>query len=384
MNTKLPVVFAGYGIVADEYDYDDYTYVDPKGKIVVIMPGEPYSENEDFFEGEKRSHYSSSFAKAAAAEEKGAAGVLVVPSDEYMAYWDMLAKRAVNESLSLENSTAEPGIPIVMISPNALRELLSDQEYTLEDIEQTIDAKEIPEAFELTKQASINLKTIGGGKKGRNVIALLPGSNPALSNEYVTVGAHYDHVGITDDEIYNGADDNGSGTVAVLEVARILSKQRNNERPVVFLFYTAEEKGLLGSRYFVDQGELTDDIMVNINVDMTGRGSIDTIFCIGSDRRSSEFDNLIKQANSESVNYFLDYSLSHTHLFRQSDHYSYAEKNIPVVFFFDNMHQDLHQPSDDVGKINFGKICKTAHLAAGIALDVANLDHKLVSDVAAE
>lgn len=380
MDKRLPIVFAGYGIMADEYGYDDYSYIDPAGKIVIIMPGEPHSENEEFFKGEERTKYSSSFRKSETAKEKGAAGILIIPSDEYLAYWDMLAERSTKESLQLDNGGDETAIPAAMISHNTAAELLDGEEQSFEDILNTINNKDIPQAFELSKYAEINFEIIEEERSGRNVVALLPGTNPELDNEYITIGAHYDHVGVSGGEVYNGADDNGSGTVTVLESARTLSGERGNERPVLFILYTAEEKGLLGSKYFVNNCDYLDNIIANINIDMTGRGSIDSIHCIGSDRVSVEFDNIIKDANSESVNYCLDYSLSHTRLFRQSDHYSFAEQEIPVVFFFDNMRQDLHRPGDDVEKINFSKICKTAHLTSRIALKVANLDHTLYTD----
>ena len=380
MNKPLPVLFGGYGITAEEFGYDDYTDVSPEGKIVIILSGEPYSENPEFFNGSENSKYSSPLSKVETAKNKGAAAVLIVPSDEYNSYWSILASRSTSEALGVQNVSEESGIPVAMISQQAVGRILTDQENTYELVKKTIEEKDIPRAFELNKKASVGLSIQSNAKSGRNVVALLPGNKPELENEIITIGAHYDHVGIMHDEIYNGADDNGSGTVTVLETARMLSELHTNDRPIVFLFYTAEEKGLLGSGYFVDSCGYTDKIITNINIDMTGRNSIDTIFCLGSDHISKEFDDIVKLANAESVNYFLDYSLSNTRLFRQSDHYSYAQKDIPVVFFFDNMMDDLHKPEDDVHKINFKKICKTAHLVTSIALRVTNLDHKLQID----
>jgi hypothetical protein len=380
MNKRLPVVFGGFGITAEEFDYDDYTDVNPEGKIVIILSGEPYSENPDFFNGEENSKYNSPFDKVENARKRGASGVLIIPSDEYNNYWGILASRSTTESLGLSGDVGEVDIPVAMISQDAVSNLMSDQETTFESIKSALNEKDIPRAFELTKTASINFIIEDDTKTGKNVVALLPGNNPDLKNEYITIGAHYDHVGITDEKVYNGADDNGSGTTAVLEAARLLSERKANERPIVFILYTAEEKGLLGSQYFVENCGYTGDIITNINIDMTGRESIDTIHCIGSDRASGEFHEIIKLANAKTVNYFLDYSLSNTRLFRQSDHYSFASKDIPVVFLFDNMMIDLHKPEDDIDKINFNKICKTAHLAAGIGLEVANLDHKLAAD----
>ncbi|MBN1301210.1 MAG: M20/M25/M40 family metallo-hydrolase [Melioribacteraceae bacterium] len=373
----MPVVFAGYGIVADEYGYDDYTYIDPRNKIVVMVPGEPYSENEEFFDGSKPTDHSSPFTKMRTARQKGAAGVLLIPDDEYLSYWQYLRRSITNETLSIDEGTGESGIPAGLISIGAAKKIFRDESMSFETLESIMKNNELPEAFELSKKAVMDLKVISSRKNGKNIVALLPGNDPDLSDQYITLGAHYDHVGVTDGEVFNGADDNASGTTAVLESARLLSAAKLNSRPIIFILFTAEEKGLLGSKYFVDNFEPIDNILVNINVDMTGRESIDSIHVIGSNRVSGEFHEMIKKVNQETVNYYLDYSLSDTRLFRQSDHYSFAQKNIPVVFFFDNMRIDLHRPSDDVDKINFTKVCKTSHLISNLALEVANLNHRL-------
>lgn len=372
------LVFASYGIAAREYEYDDYQDVDVNGKIVIVLSGEPFSENEDFFNGTRPSAYSHTLSKIITAQNKGAIGILMIPSEEMRSYWGMMKNFSMNESISVSDiSDGNIKIPSGLISIEGLNKIFADEKKSFEQIEKLIKENEIPAAFELKKQASIILRAKENQKPGRNVVAILPGKNPSLQEQYVTIGAHYDHVGVIDGQIYNGADDNGSGTVSVLECARILSDVKANQRPIVFLFYTGEEKGLLGSEFFVDNSKIIDSVLVNINIDMTGRNGLDSIHCIGSDRVSKIFHDIIAKVNDETVQYILDYSLSDTRLFMQSDQYSFSKKNIPVVFFFDNMNNDLHKPSDDVEKINFDKICKTAHLSANIALEIANMSNKI-------
>ncbi len=378
LKKKLGIVFASYGITADEYEYDDYADIDAKDNVVILLMGEPYSENEEFFKGEEKTEYSSLSHKIRNATEKGAAGLLVVPGEEIAQWWDYLLKMTLDETMSIvkEETQQRNRLPGAAISFESLEKIFSGEEYEFSEINKTLEEKEIPYPFELKRELVFNFDFIDTIKTVRNVVGIIEGTDPELKNEYVTIGAHYDHVGVTDGKVYNGADDNGSGTVGVMEAARNLTSSKN-KKSIVMILYTGEEKGLLGSNYFVENFKGIDDVSVNINIDMCGRKGIDTIFCIGSDRTSKELDDMVKKVNSNTVNFYLDYSLSSGNYFYQSDHYSYVKKEIPVVFFNDNMMLDLHKPSDDYDKINYEKICKTAKLVEHIAIELANLDHKL-------
>lgn len=378
MNTVFPLVFAGYGINAEEYQYSDYLDLDVKGKIVVAFMGEPYSENPEFFDAEKNTNYAGFRHKIEAAQQHGAQGIILIPDEQYLQYWGFISNMALNETLSRPNENDKPGtsLPAVMISIDGVSEIFNGEESSFDELKSLIDEKDIPRGFNLKKSVSINLKLIEKEKTARNVVGIIEGNDPVLKNEYVTIGAHMDHVGVMNDEVFNGADDNASGTVAIVETACRLAKKENNKRSIIAILYTAEEKGLIGSQYFVENFENLDNIVANINLDMVGRGAADSIFCIGSDRVSSEFADLINEANKRSVKFYLDYSLSNTRLFMQSDHYSYAKQNIPVAFFFDNMSVDLHRPTDDFDKINYDKIYNTTLLVEEIVLMLANRNER--------
>jgi len=198
------------------------------------------------------------------------------------------------------------------------------------------------------------------------------------------LSAHYDHEGIVKGEIYNGADDNGSGTVAILEAGRRLALLKENKRSIILAFHTGEEKGLLGSKYFTENSDIMSDVVSNINIDMVGREDTESIYSIGSGKLSTELFELVEKVNSETAKFELDYTFDASNdpnrYYYRSDHYNYAKHNIPIVFFYDHMTEDYHQPTDDVDKINFEKIEKVSTLITELALRIANLDHKLIVD----
>ena len=171
-----------------------------------------------------------------------------------------------------------------------------------------------------------------------------------LKNEYVSIGGHYDHEGIKNGEIYNGADDNGSGVVGVLETSRKLIEANNNKRSILIMFYTAEEKGLMGARYLSNNVEYINDIVVNVNLDMIGRMSADTLHSVGANRLSEELHNIKIESNKKTVNFVFDYQFDDPkdpqNIYNRSDHINFARKGIPVVFFTENMKEDYHKPTD--------------------------------------
>jgi hypothetical protein len=222
----------------------------------------------------------------------------------------------------------------------------------------------------------------------QNVIGLIPGSDPAVAGQVVAIGAHYDHVGIgaavNGDSIYNGADDDGSGTVALLEVAEALVQGPRPRRSVILVFHGAEEMGLLGSFFFTLQPPLPrDSIVAQLNVDMVGRNARDSLSIIGAGRISSELENIVvRQARAEGLH--LDFTFDAPdhpeRLYYRSDHYNYAQYGIPIAFFFSGLHPDYHQPSDEVEKIDFVKVERAAELVYRVAWEVANRPERLARD----
>jgi hypothetical protein len=243
-----------------------------------------------------------------------------------------------------------------------------------------------------------------------NVIGIVEGSDPRLKDTYVVIGAHYDHIGYADraatpgnerppgapgrvtagtggDHIWNGADDNGSGTVALMALARAFREGPAPKRSLIFIWHTGEEAGLYGSRYFADYPSVPiDGIVTQLNIDMIGRNRNDdrsqsnTVYLVGSDRISSELHALSRAANSSLPHPLtLDYEMNDPsdpeQLYYRSDHYSYAAKGIPVIFFTTGLHPDYHANTDDVSKIDFDKLVRVAGLVYETGARLANLDH---------
>ncbi|MCB9249668.1 MAG: M28 family peptidase [Ignavibacteriales bacterium] len=381
-NNEFEIVFAGYGIISEEDDYDSYKNIDVAGKVVLILNGTPKNNGNEILVANAIRKYRWSSAKTNLAKSKNAVGVIILPDDENLMYWDYIINRSNSKSYSLEEEIErndEENIPIVYLNENSAKTLLENEKFSFEKKKKNINLK--PDTFTLNAKVNFNYKTFTEIKPVRNVIGLIEGNDPALKNEYVTIGAHYDHEGIKGSEIYNGADDNGSGTVTILETARQLSLLKNNKRPILVIFHTGEEKGLKGSTYLANNSSFVDNIISHINIDMVGRQSEDTIYCIGASRISTELGQLVEQVNKETVNFYLNYTFDSptdpNRFYYRSDHISYANKGIPIAFFYDYMQADYHKPSDTVEKINFTKIVKMVNLLESLVLKISNLEHKL-------
>jgi len=229
-----------------------------------------------------------------------------------------------------------------------------------------------------------------------NVLAFIEGSEKP--DEYIIISAHLDHEGIKDGEIYNGADDDGSGTVSILEIAEAFKTAKNNgdgpKRSILFLHVTGEEKGLLGSQYFTDVDPIIPlkNITTNLNIDMIGRvtpGYEDNpnyIYLIGSDRLSKELHNISEATNKKYTNILLDYTFNKADdpnkFYSRSDHYNFAKHNIPVIFYFSGTHADYHKPTDTPDKIEYDLLEKRTKLIFYTAWELANRENKVVVDKA--
>lgn len=227
-----------------------------------------------------------------------------------------------------------------------------------------------------------------------NVIAIIKGSEKP--DEYVVITAHLDHVGVDDTGIYNGADDDGSGTVALLEIAEAFKKAADKgkgpKRSIVFLHVTGEEKGLLGSAYYTDNPIYPlENTIVNLNVDMIGRidpsrreKNRDYIYLIGSDHDSVDLHKLSEQTNAESVNMTLDYRFNDKNdpnrFYYRSDHYNFAKNGIPIIFYFTGTHADYHKTTDTPDKIEYDLLEMRSRLIFYTAWNIANRDKRLVVD----
>ena len=233
-------------------------------------------------------------------------------------------------------------------------------------------------------------------KQSENVVGLLEGSDISLKDEVVVFTAHYDHLGVgSDGYIYHGADDDGSGTSTVLEIAEaFVLNPAKPRRSILFMTVAGEEKGLLGSRYYVTHPIIPlEKTIANLNTDMIGRvdekhqdqNEVNYTYIIGSDKISTELDSLLKVANGESENLSLDYTFNDerdpNQFYRRSDHFNFARNGVPVVFFFTGVHADYHRPTDTVDKIMFGKMERIARLIYYTGWKVADVDRMFVKNV---
>jgi len=246
--------------------------------------------------------------------------------------------------------------------------------------------QKVPAAF-MNKEDNENLPD------SENILAFIKGSEKP--DEIVVVSAHYDHVGIKRGEIYNGADDDGSGTVALLEIAQAFQLAKKDglgpKRSILFLHVTGEEHGLHGSRYYSENPVFPlKNTIADVNIDMIGRrdsnhkDSNNYIYLIGSDYLSTDLYNICEEANKKSVNLTIDYTFNDKNdpnrFYYRSDHYNFAKNGIPSVFLFNGVHADYHQKTDEVSKIEFDALCKRTQLAFSIAWDLANRANRPVVD----
>ena len=283
--------------------------------------------------------------------------------------------------------------------------------YALENLSIEVDSVQVPILFinqkslstefnkNLKKKKKQSLKIKGTLNSNpsfintENVIGFVEGSDPILKNEVVVISAHYDHLGSKDGDIYYGADDNGSGTAALIELASAFQHAKNDgkqpKRSILFIAFTGEELGLLGSSYYTDNPLIPlENTVANLNIDMIGRktatyetDSLLMVYMIGADRLSIQLDSLIKSSNSQYTNMVLDEKYNDVNdpdnLYYRSDHYNFAKNNIPSCFFFGGFHDDYHQPTDTIEKISFQKIAQISKLVFHTAWKIADAPNRL-------
>lgn len=241
--------------------------------------------------------------------------------------------------------------------------------------------------------AFLNAKRNEGLPDSENIWAFIEGTEKP--DEIVVVSAHYDHVGVKDGQVYNGADDDGSGTVALLEIAQAFQKAKKDgngpKRSVLILHVTGEEHGLHGSRYYSENPLFPiAKTVADVNIDMIGRrddphkNTNNYIYVIGADRLSSDLDRIVREQNDKFTKIDLDFKFNDRNdpnrFYNRSDHYNFAKNGIPSVFFFSGVHEDYHKPGDDVEKIEFDALTRRARLAFVTAWEIANRQDRLAVD----
>jgi hypothetical protein len=378
------VVFAGYGITAPEYKYDDYASLDAKGKIVLVLRHEPGEEDTaSVFKGKEATEYSNVATKVRIAREHGAIGVLVVndPLNHTSMTprgfpWPSLSKTIPRDALPMVLGGDEnEKVPVVQVGESVVNQLLGSVD-ALREIQARIDSARMPRSFaiagaEVRLQTSMTITELAAN----NVVGVIEGSDPVLRNEVVIVGAHYDHVGVKkntpagEDSVYNGADDNASGTCALLGVAEAFGAlPQKPMRTVLLIAFAGEEKGLFGSEYYVRHPLFPlKQTVAMINLDMVGRNSVDSLYLVGSES-SPDLARIVREENSRVGFVLTDLDMN----YGGSDHMSFQKRSIPSIFLHSGVHKDLHQVSDNPEFINTAKIAKASQLAFLAAYRLAN------------
>ena len=377
------IVYASYGI--EEGEYSNFSTIDVTNKLVLIKDGEPMNSDGTYMltgTVEPSKWSKDPMSRIEFAMEKGAKGVLLyAPSlfPRVLAYYNR-SKNSSSGRMSVKglNETSFSAITgdsmVEVILPNILKD-------------------NTPRVLGIT--VSSNIEGNSKAVDSENVVAFIKGTeNP---DEYVVISSHLDHIGITSDgQINNGADDDGSGTVALLEIAeafKAASDAGNGpKRSIVFLHVTGEEKGLLGSLYYTDVDPVfpLSKTVANLNIDMIGRidpkreGDRNYLYLIGSDKLSSELHELSEEVNSKYTNIEFDYTYNDENdpnrFYYRSDHYNFAKNNIPIIFYFNGTHDDYHRPGDTPDKINYDLLENRSRLIFYTAWEIANRDKPLAVD----
>jgi hypothetical protein len=369
------LVFAGFGTTAPEYEYDDYLHLDVTGKAVIVLRNEPQKDDEKSkFDGRQPTQHSQIVNKAINARNHGARALVLVNDQPGPAEEDLLIK--FGSLTGPENA----GILLIQAKRDVVDKWLAPSGKTLAQLQKAIDEKLTPQSFyvpDAKLELKVDVRRITA--ETQNVVAVLRGRDPKLAEEAIVVGAHYDHLGLGErnslapsqaGKVHPGADDNASGTAVVLELGRALAERRRDlRRSIVFLAFSGEELGLLGSAYYTKNPawplERTEAML---NLDMVGRPREGKLY-VGGVGTSPGFKEILEKANRTGLQ--LSYSESG---YGSSDHTSFYVKNIPVLFLFSGLHADYHKPSDLPEKIQFADAARVGDLALRTTLTLAAQD----------
>jgi hypothetical protein len=369
---SAPLVFAGYGISAPSYNYDDYAGLDVSGKAVLLLRHEPQENDErSVFQGRTHSEHATFVRKAQVARSRGARAILLVEDPRHADQTDF--SRWLREP-----QAEEYGLPLLHVSRASIQAVVGTQ-LDFDDVMRGIDADLKPRSRELKGVSISYTQTLTKNRHiVRNVIGILRGSDPARAGESVVLGAHYDHLGLSGrfslmegstGQVHNGADDNASGTAAIIEMAKLATTKGKVPRSLVFVAFAGEELGLLGSRHYVTHPTLPiEQAVAMINLDMVGRSN-GRILVSGLDTAPQLKDDLKAVQAGLSVNVVT--SREGSAGLGASDDTSFLLRRVPSIFFFSGLHADYHRPSDDWDKIDSPGGLAVASLAYGLAARIA-------------
>lgn len=408
------VRFVGYGLQLPSAKIDDYASGDPKGKVIVYLGAAPKAEPAVSFR--------LIGARARVATEKGA--IAVIGPAGGGGRGGPGAQQATTVDFTTVQKYENPVPPQLTAADEFFEFLFSGSDVKYAELKAKATAQEPLPSFALEGVTiTVNVDatyTVARTQLTRNVVGIIPGSDPTLKDTYVAFGAHYDHTGYQEtppaqgrggfggapggcegqtrttpkpgDVINNGADDDGSGTVSLMGLAKAYALGPTPKRSLLFIWHSGEESGLQGSRYYADYPIVPlDTIVAHLNIDMVGRNRCDketeenVVYLVGSDRISTELHNISEDANTAmdkpmKLDYEMNDPADPESIYTRSDHYSYASKGIPIIFYTTGLHRDYHYVTDEVERINFPKLAHITKLIYATGERVANLDHAPTRD----
>jgi len=395
--TEVQPMFVGYGIEQD--GYSDYAGKDVAGKDLLVLLGEPTDANSQPLLGTdgNPSKWGANYkAKADLAAQKGARSVFFVnfnPNSNFAKLAARLSPTINRPSIMMAGERPDRA-PSFFISPEVGYQLLGSNEAAVTKyLAKTNEAKQPVAAPFKAGKLKIKAPRKRTPFSTENVLGYVEGSDK--KNELLVVSAHHDHLGIHDGKVFNGADDDGSGTSAIINIAEAFAKAKQEghgpRRSLLFLSVTGEEEGLYGSEYYANHPVFPlASTVADLNVDMVGRtdpeheGKPDYVYVIGSDKLASQLKVINEAQNKQYTQLDLDYKFDDPNdpnrFYYRSDHYNFAVKKVPVAFFFNGVHADYHEETDEIGKIQFDKLEKRARLVFHTAWELANREERIVVD----
>ncbi len=386
------IVFVGYGI--NEESYNSFKDIDVANKVVVVLSGEPKVDGNYFIKSDgTKSKWSDKKFKIEAIRKMNPSLIIYIDQDydKYKTFYKhQLESNALTLAYKNKNST---DIPVITAGSNVADVLLAPNKKSYNKVISKLSKSKKPNlSLTLKSSINVNISFIEQQVSSDNVLGMIPGSS--ITDEYLFITAHYDHIGVTDGKVFNGADDDGSGTVSLIEIAQAFMDAKKEghspKRNIIFMAVSGEEKGLLGSLYYTDHPVVPlDKTVADLNIDMVGRiddahkNDTNYVYVIGSDKLSSELHEINVRAGEE-ADISLDYKYNDPNdpnmFYYRSDHYNFAKNNIPIIFFFNGVHEDYHKEGDEVSKITFPMLAKRAQLVFLTAWEVANRDKRVVVD----
>jgi hypothetical protein len=404
------LVFVSHGWVVKSKGVDPYKGIDVKDKIMVVAGNSmPAGVTRADVSGKPGVDFDDPVSYG---QRNGARGIIFAPrarGGDVARWWGFMRSAAMRGNYRVERfgPAGSNALPAVNASQKLLDAIFAGEPVTSADVwkqAQRGEGAPSPAAFALSPRKRVKFSVAGTSETAttQNVVGVLEGRDPVLKDEYVALGAHYDHIGTAgqgsgqcqpagDDKICNGADDDGSGTVSILTIAEAFARGPRPRRSILFVWHCGEEKGLWGSQYFTSYPTVPlDRVVAQLNIDMIGRSRKDgdanpananlsgpnEVYVIGSKMMSTDLGALSERVNSSylnvSFNYKYDDPRDPNRFFFRSDHFNYAQKGVPIIFYFDGVHEDYHRPGDEPDKIDYQKMEKVARTVFATATELSN------------